>query len=189
LDVLEAAGTKWNFLKFRPGLVGGHCIGVDPYYLSHCAQSLGHLPRVILAGRSINDGMATWVADTIHSRRGSRVGSILVMGVTFKEDVPDLRNSKVLNVVNRLRWLGHNVTIHDPIADPVETEHEYGFALDEEALTRRYDVVFPAVPHSLYKAMVAADVGSLAGDGALVADMHGIWRDLPLAPELERWSL
>jgi UDP-N-acetyl-D-galactosamine dehydrogenase len=181
LDVLAAAGTKWNFLKFRPGLVGGHCIGVDPYYLSHCAQSLGHLPRVILAGRSINDGMATWVADTIHSRRGSRTGTVLVMGITFKEDVPDLRNSQVLNVVNRLRWLGHDVTIHDPMADPIEGQQEYGLALNEEALTRRYDVVFPAVAHQPYRAMAAAQVERIANDNALIADIHGIW--------LQRWSL
>ena len=101
-DVLEAAGTKWNFLKFHPGLVGGHCIGVDPYYLSHCAQSLGHLPRVILAGRAINDGMGMWIADTIHSRRESRIGSVLMLGLTFKPDVPDVRNSKVVDVVRRL---------------------------------------------------------------------------------------
>jgi UDP-N-acetyl-D-galactosamine dehydrogenase len=189
LDVLAAAGTKWNFLKFRPGLVGGHCIGVDPYYLSHCAQSLGHLPRVILAGRSINDGMATWVADTIHSRRGSRTGTVLVMGITFKEDVPDLRNSQVLNVVNRLRWLGHDVTIHDPMADPVEGEQEYGLALNEEALTRRYDVVFPAVAHQPYRAMAAAQVERIANDNALIADIHGIWRHLPFSGKLQRWSL
>jgi UDP-N-acetyl-D-galactosamine dehydrogenase len=189
LDVLAAAGTKWNFLKFRPGLVGGHCIGVDPYYLSHCAQSLGHLPRVILAGRSINDGMATWVADTIHSRRGSRTGTVLVMGITFKEDVPDLRNSQVLNVVNRLRWLGHDVTIHDPMADPIEGQQEYGLALNEEALTRRYDVVFPAVAHQPYRAMAAAQVERIANDNALIADIHGIWSHLPLSGKLQRWSL
>ena len=152
-DVLEAAGTKWNFLRFQPGLVGGHCIGVDPYYLSHCAQSLGHLPRVILAGRSINDGMGTWVADCIHSHRGSRIGKVLVMGITFKEDVPDLRNSKVIDVIRRLRWLGHEVIIHDPLADGQEALHEYGLALDPSALERRYDVVLAAVPHASYKAM------------------------------------
>ena len=91
LDVLEAAGTKWNFLPFRPGLVGGHCIGVDPYYLSHCAQSVGHLPRVILAGRAINDGMGAWIADAIHSRRKSKAGRVLVLGLAFKPDVPDLQ--------------------------------------------------------------------------------------------------
>jgi UDP-N-acetyl-D-galactosamine dehydrogenase len=188
-DVLEAAGTKWNFLNFQPGLVGGHCIGVDPYYLSHCAQSLGHLPRVILAGRSINDGMGTWVADSIHSRRKSRSGSVLVLGVTFKEDVPDLRNSKVIDVVRRLTWLGHRVTLHDPLADGSEAEHEYGLSLDRDALQRRYDVVLAAVPHRSYRAMGASSIAALANEGALIADLKGIWRDAPLPPDLDRWSL
>jgi UDP-N-acetyl-D-galactosamine dehydrogenase len=189
LDVLDAAGTKWNFLKFRPGLVGGHCIGVDPYYLSHCAQSLGHLPRVILAGRSINDGMGSWIADCIHSRRGSRTGSVLILGVTFKEDVPDLRNSKVVDLANRLRWLGHDVTLHDPLADPAAARHEYGQDLDPAALERRYDVVLPAVPHRSYRAMAADAVAALAEGDGLVADLHGIWRDLEFADNLDRWSL
>jgi len=187
-DVLAAAGTKWNFLRFQPGLVGGHCIGVDPYYLSHCAQSLGHLPRVILAGRSINDGMGTWVADCIHSHRDSRIGTVLVMGITFKEDVPDLRNSKVIDVIRRLRWLGHEVIIHDPLADGAEALHEYGLALDPSALERRYDVVLAAVPHASYKAMQGGDVAKLVADDGLVADLKGIWRGcLPAA--IESWTL
>jgi len=187
-DVLEAAGTKWNFLRFQPGLVGGHCIGVDPYYLSHCAQSLGHLPRVILAGRSINDGMGTWVADCIHSHRGSRIGTVLVMGITFKEDVPDLRNSKVIDVIRRLRWLGHEVIIHDPLADGAEALHEYGLALDPSALERRYDVVLAAVPHASYKAMQGGDVAKLVADDGLVADLKGIWRGR-LPAGIESWTL
>ena len=187
-DVLEAAGTKWNFLRFQPGLVGGHCIGVDPYYLSHCAQSLGHLPRVILAGRSINDGMGTWVADCIHSRRDSRIGTVLVMGITFKEDVPDLRNSKVIDVIRRLRWLGHEVIIHDPLADGAEALHEYGLALDPSALERRYDVVLAAVPHASYKAMQGGDVAKLVADDGLVADLKGIWRGR-LPAGIESWTL
>ena len=189
LDVLEAAGTKWNFLKFRPGLVGGHCIGVDPYYLSHCAQSLGHLPRVILAGRSINDGMGTWVADSLHSRRQSRIGSVLVLGVTFKEDVPDLRNSKVVDVVKRLRWLGHDVTLHDPLADAGAAREEYGLTLDADALDRRYDVVLAAVPHLSYRRMDAATVGALVEEDGLIADLHGIWRGQALPDGLQCWSL
>ena len=189
LDVLDAAGTKWNFLKFRPGLVGGHCIGVDPYYLSHCAQSLGHLPRVILAGRSINDGMGSWVADCIHSRRDSRTGSVLVLGLTFKEDVPDLRNSKVVDVVNRLRWLGHDVTIHDPLADSGAAEHEHGLRIDVGALDSRYDVVLAAVPHRTYREMDVEEVARLASPGALVADLHGIWRHLDFNHGLDRWAL
>jgi UDP-N-acetyl-D-galactosamine dehydrogenase len=189
LDVLEAAGTKWNFLRFHPGLVGGHCIGVDPYYLSHCAQSLGHLPRVILAGRAINDGMGGWIADQIHSRRESRTGEVLVLGLTFKPDVPDLRNSKVVDVVRRLQWLGHRVTIHDPLADGDAAQREYGLALDAGALERRYDVVVAAVPHQAYREMDSASVMRLAAAGALVADLHGIWRESRFPAEVDRWML
>ena len=188
LDVLEAAGTKWNFLRFHPGLVGGHCIGVDPYYLSHCAQSLGHLPRVILAGRAINDGMGVWIADAIHSRRDSRSGSVLVMGLTFKPDVPDLRNSKVVDVVRRLSWLGHEVTIHDPIADPAAAELEHGLKPDETALQRRYDVVLAAVPHNSYRAWSPAEVQKLVAEGGLLADPHGLWRGAAFAGTLETWT-
>jgi UDP-N-acetyl-D-galactosamine dehydrogenase len=188
LDVLEAAGTKWNFLPFRPGLVGGHCIGVDPYYLSHCAQSVGHLPRVILAGRAINDGMGMWVADTIHSRRASRTGRVLVLGLAFKPDVPDLRNSKVVDVVRRLEWLGHEVVVHDPLADPAAARHEYGIALAGDALPPGpFDVIVAAVPHRAYRDLAITDLTGLARDGALLADLHGVWRgqDLPLG--MDRW--
>jgi len=188
-DVLEAAGTKWNFLKFHPGLVGGHCIGVDPYYLSHCAQSLGHLPRVILAGRAINDGMGTWIADSVHSRRESRIGSVLMLGLAFKPDVPDARNSKVVDVIRRLAWLGHQVTVHDPLVDPATALHEYGLSLDPDALDRQYDVVVAAVPHRCYRDMLAARVAALSADGGLIADLHGIWRDGDFPEATDRWSL
>lgn len=188
-DVLEAAQTKWNFLGFHPGLVGGHCIGVDPYYLSHCAQSLGHLPRVILAGRAINDGMGIWIADTIHSRRKSRTGSVLMLGLAFKPDVPDVRNSKVVDVVRRLAWLGHDITIHDPLVDPAIAHHEYGLSLDADALDRQYDVVVAAVPHRSYRDISAAGVAALSRDGGLVADLHGIWRDGDFPAAVDRWSL
>jgi UDP-N-acetyl-D-galactosamine dehydrogenase len=187
LDVLETAGTKWNFLPFRPGLVGGHCIGVDPYYLSHCAQSLGHLPRVVLAGRAINDGMGTWLADTIHSRRRSKAGRVLVLGLTFKADVPDLRNSKVVDVIRRLAWLGHEVDVHDPIADPAQARHEHDIEVMRDLPGGRYDVVLAAVPHEAYRAMSAEAVVSLAAEGALVADLHGIWRGHALAAGVDRW--
>jgi len=187
-DVLDAAGTKWNFLRFQPGLVGGHCIGVDPYYLSHCAQSVGHLPRVVLAGRSINDGMGNWVADCIHSRRNSRTGRVLVLGITFKEDVPDLRNSKVIDVIRRLQWLGHEVVIHDPLADSVEAMHEYGLRLDPDALAGRYDVVFAAVPHAAYRAMAEGEITNLLADDGLIADLKGIWRNR-LPSSIESWTL
>ena len=188
-DVLDAAGTKWNFLNFRPGLVGGHCIGVDPYYLSHRAQQLGHDPQVILAGRSINDGMGEWVADRLHARRQGKPGSVLVLGLTFKEDVPDLRNSKVVDVVRRLAALGHEVTLHDPLADSSEAEHEYGLSLDPGALERRYDVVLAAVPHAAYRAMTPAQLSSLAAPGGLIADLKGIWRDHPAEGDVDRWTL
>jgi UDP-N-acetyl-D-galactosamine dehydrogenase len=189
LDVLEAASTKWNFLNFHPGLVGGHCIGVDPYYLSHCAQSLGHLPRVILAGRAINDGMGGWIADQIHSRRDSRTGDVLVLGLAFKPDVPDLRNSKVVDVVRRLEWLGHRVTVHDPMASGDAARREYGLAIDPDALTRNYDVVVAAVPHRVYRAMSADSVAGLGKHGALVADLHGLWRDSQFPEGIDRWTL
>jgi UDP-N-acetyl-D-galactosamine dehydrogenase len=189
LDVLEAAGTKWNFLRFHPGLVGGHCIGVDPYYLSHCAQSLGHLPRVILAGRAINDAMGGWIADQIHSRRRSRTGGVLVLGLAFKPDVPDLRNSKVVDVVQRLEWLGHRVTIHDPLADGEAARHEYGLTIDPGALSRRYDVVVAAVPHREYRAMSAEEVGALSAPGGLVADLHGLWSGADFPAGVDRWTL
>ena len=187
-DVLDAAGTKWNFLRFQPGLVGGHCIGVDPYYLSHCAQSLGHLPRVILAGRSINDGMGGWVADSIHSRRKSRTGRVLVTGITFKEDVPDLRNSKVIDVIRRLQWLGHEVVIHDPLADSEEAFRDYGFRLDADALDARYDVVFAAVPHAHYRDMASPQLASLVANDGLIADLKGIWRDR-IPAGVDYWTL
>ena len=188
-DVLDAAGTKWNFLRFQPGLVGGHCIGVDPYYLSHRAQELGHLPRVVLAGRSINDGMSGWIADQIHTRRGAKAGSVLVLGLTFKEDVPDLRNSKVADLIARLRWLGHEVTVHDPLADPAEAHHEYGLALDPDALAGRYDIVVAAVPHASYRELDVATIAGLAKDGGLIADLKGMWRHLALDGGLDRWTL
>jgi UDP-N-acetyl-D-glucosamine/UDP-N-acetyl-D-galactosamine dehydrogenase len=188
-DVLDAAATKWNFLPFHPGLVGGHCIGIDPYYLSHRAQQLGHEPDVILAGRSINDRMGRWMADRLHERRAGRAGSVLVMGLTFKEDVPDLRNSKVIDVIRRLRELGHEVTVHDPKADPAEAEHEYGETIDPEALTRRYDLVIAAVPHADYRIMAAEEIEGLAADGGCIADLKGIWRRLELDPGIGRWTL
>lgn len=187
-DVLAAAGTKWNFLKFVPGLVGGHCIGVDPYYLSYLAQQLGHYPRVILAGRGINDGMGAWIADQIHEKvaSGSR---ILVLGLTFKENVPDLRNSRVIDVVRRLEWLRHEVVIHDPLADPAEARHEYGVDLAEGALDERYDAVIGAVSHADYAGIAADRLAGLVKEDGLVADLKGMWSRLDLPAHVRRWSL
>ena len=172
-DVLEAAGTKWNFLPFQPGLVGGHCIGVDPYYLSHRAHELGYHPRMILAGRSINDGMGQWVADAVHAAAGSRAGKALVLGLAFKEDVPDIRNSKIADLVASLERLGHNVTIHDPLADADEAQHEYGLSLDADALSRQYDLVVLAVPHRAYLDMGVAAIIALVEPGGTLADLKG----------------
>lgn len=172
-DVLEAARTKWNFLPFSPGLVGGHCIGVDPYYLSYRAEELGHDPKVILAGRGVNDRMAGWVGQQLHQARGAKPGSALVMGLTFKEDVPDLRNSKVADLVISLTQLGHDVTVHDPHADPVEARHEYGLTLDDGALDRQYDLVLLAVPHKTYLAMGGQAFRALTNTGGTLADLKG----------------
>ena len=187
-DALAAAQTKWNFLRFEPGLVGGHCIGVDPYYLSHRAQELGHHPQVILAGRSINDGMGQWVADELHRRRGA-AGDVLVLGATFKENVPDLRNSRVIDVIRRLEELGHEVTVHDPRARGEEARREYGISLDDGALERDYDLVFAAVPHAEYRSMGESAVRRLVRKGGCVADLKGIWRNLDLGPDVDRWTL
>ena len=173
-DVLDAARTKWNFLPFTPGLVGGHCIGVDPYYLAHQAQQMGHLPRVILSGRGVNDGMAGWVGDKLHSLVGSRQSSVLVLGATFKEDVPDIRNSKVFDLIARLQWLGHDVTVHDPVADNAETEREYGVALKTAALQHRYDLVVLAVAHRDYREMEQSAFQTLLSEGGLLADLKGV---------------
>src|SRR5947207_13537517 len=133
-DVLDAAGTKWNFLRFRPGLVGGHCIGVDPYYLTHKADLLGYHPQVILAGRRINDGMGKYVADQtvkLMIQAGSAVkgAAVNVLGLTFKENCPDLRNSRVIDVVRELESFGVSVHVHDPVADPEDALREYGVRL------------------------------------------------------------
>lgn len=173
-DVLAAARTKWNFLPFSPGLVGGHCIGVDPYYLAHRAVELGHDPRVILAGRSINDGMAGWVAESLHHARGAQPGSVLVLGFTFKEDVPDIRNSKVADLVGALKDRGHTVTVHDPYAEPGEARHEFGIDLASDALDHVYDLVLLAVPHRNYLEMGAAELRARVAPGGSLADLKGV---------------
>jgi UDP-N-acetyl-D-galactosamine dehydrogenase len=175
-DVLEAARTKWNFLPFEPGLVGGHCIGVDPYYLAQRARELGHEPRIILAGRETNDGMGAWVADRLHEKLGNRAGRVLVLGLTFKENVPDLRNSRVIDVVRRLEWLGHEVLVADPLADPAEAAQEYGLDLvDPSSLGGKVDLVLGAVAHDEYKGMSEASVVALLKDKGQVADLKRLW--------------
>jgi UDP-N-acetyl-D-glucosamine/UDP-N-acetyl-D-galactosamine dehydrogenase len=187
-DVLAAARTKWNFLPFEPGLVGGHCIGVDPYYLSFLAEQVGHDPQVILAGRGINDGMGRWIADTLHDRRSCKAGSALVLGVTFKENVPDLRNSRTIDLIRRLEWLGHSVAVADPYADPAAVDREYGLSLitlDE----REYDLVIGAVAHEEYKRLGKTEIEALVAPGGTLADLKGIWRFLDVSSSVDRWSL
>ena len=195
LEVLEAAGTKWNFLPFRPGLVGGHCIGVDPYYLTHKAEMLGYHPQVILAGRRINDGMAAFVAQqTVKQiiRGGGAVkgSKVIVLGLTFKENCPDLRNSKVADLVRELQDFGCDVSVHDPIAEPPEAVHEYGITLTPwDALPAGADAIVAAVSHREYLAMplpeltgrlraggVFVDVKSAYDAAALRASGFNLWR-------------
>jgi UDP-N-acetyl-D-galactosamine dehydrogenase len=187
-DVLDAAATKWNFLKFAPGLVGGHCIGVDPYYLSYKAQEVGYQPAVILAGRSVNDGMGTYIADRVHDHL-QRAARILVLGFTFKENVPDLRNSKVADVVKRLCWLGHEVTVCDPLANSEEAQHEYGVSLACDLPSGPFDAVVLAVAHQDYVAMSGTKIASLLKRDGLVVDIKGAWRNLELPFGFRRWQL
>ena len=186
-DVLAAARTKWNFLPFEPGLVGGHCIGVDPYYLSHLSQQVGHEPRVILSGREINDHMGRWIADALHDRR-RKAGTALVLGLTFKENVPDLRNSRSIDLIERLQWLGHKVEVHDPLADPVAVEREYGLNVSEPD-GKRYDLVVGAVPHQAYRKIGAERLSAMVAEGGTLADLKGMWREVELPASIDRWTL
>lgn len=179
-EVLEAAGTKWNFLKFQPGLVGGHCIGVDPYYLTYKSKKLGYNSQVILAGRFINDAMAGYVARKILQNIIQNLGNVkdakvLVMGATFKENVSDIRNSKVADVVNELKAFSLNVHVTDPHAANSELKHEYGFELTTE-LGNDYDAVLVTVPHDEYKKLDDAYFASITKEHAVVADLKGIYR-------------
>ncbi|MDR3733954.1 MAG: nucleotide sugar dehydrogenase [Acidobacteriaceae bacterium] len=178
LDVLEAAGTKWNFLRFTPGLVGGHCIGIDPYYLTYCAEQAGHHPEVILAGRRINDSMGPFVAQQLlkRLRAAGRHGplKIVVLGLTFKEDVPDLRNSRVVDIVRELQEFGAIVQVHDPLADPDEIQAELGLAPTAlDAIEPAHGVVL-AVPHHSYRSAGWPLLQRCLQNGSgLVADVRG----------------
>ena len=187
-DVLAAARTKWNFLGFEPGLVGGHCIGVDPYYLSHLAQYLGHNPQVILAGRDTNDGMGRWVADRLHAHRGGKPGSALVLGLTFKENVPDLRNSRSADLIARLEELGHRVSVADPHADAQEVAAEFGRE-PQEIDGRRFDLVVGAVKHDTYRDLPAERLSALVAPGGTLADIKAMWRGQQLPPSIDYWTL
>ncbi len=188
-DVLEAARTKWNFLPFVPGLVGGHCIGVDPYYLAHCSESVGHHPEVILAGRRTNDAMGKYIAEQI-VKRCNVSGPILILGLTFKENVPDLRNSKIIDIVEGLKAHGREVVVHDPLADPLEAKHEYGIDLAQDMKTRGpYAAVVGAVAHKDYFNLSQKNFKDLLFPKGLIADIKGMWRPIDLPPTFKRWQL
>lgn len=160
--VLQAAGTKWNFLPFKPGLVGGHCIGVDPYYLAQKAQEYGYHPEIILAGRRLNDSMGEYVASEVIKKmikQGIQIkgSNILVLGITFKENCPDVRNTKVVDVIRELKEYGTNITIYDPWANPEEVEHEYGLSIEKEYPKRKFDAIVKAVTHREFKDMELGD--------------------------------
>jgi UDP-N-acetyl-D-galactosamine dehydrogenase len=179
-EVLEAAGTKWNFLKFTPGLVGGHCIGVDPYYLTYKANELGYNSRVILAGRYINDNMSLYVARKVVQHIISNVtdvksAKVLVMGATFKENVSDIRNSKVADVVKELQSFFLNVDVVDPHADGKEMEHEYGFGL-ADSIGKDYDAVIVSVCHEPYVDLDEAYFAAITKPHAIIADLKGMFR-------------
>jgi UDP-N-acetyl-D-glucosamine/UDP-N-acetyl-D-galactosamine dehydrogenase len=179
-EVLKAAGTKWNFLPFKPGLVGGHCISVDPYYLTHKAKEVGYMPEVILAGRRINDGMGSYVATQMVKKLASKKihideAKVLVMGFTFKGDCPDVRNTKVIEIIKELKSFNINVDVHDSWASPAEVKHEYGIDLITELKESTYDGIILAVDHSELKAMGIEKVRSLGKQNHVVYDVKYVF--------------
>jgi len=182
LEVLEAAGSKWNFLPFRPGLVGGHCIGVDPYYLTHKAQEIGYHPEVILAGRRINDNMGAYVAQQViklmtQARIHVADSRILVLGLAFKENCPDLRNTRVTDIIAELRGYGANIDIHDPWVSATEAKHEYDLTLTEKPQPGRYDAVILAVAHRQFRELGSEGIRNLCKPQAILYDVKSV---LPL---------
>ncbi len=180
LEVLEAAGTKWNFLPFRPGLVGGHCIGVDPYYLINKAQSSGYHPDIILSGRRINDGMGRYVAGQLIKAMINRDiqvknSSVLIMGFAFKENCPDIRNTKVIDIVHELQSFGVQVEIHDPWVNPEDAKREYGVSLIPEPEKRKYDAILLAVAHENYKELTPSELRSFGKEHHVVYDLKYVF--------------
>jgi UDP-N-acetyl-D-galactosamine dehydrogenase len=179
-EVLKAAGTKWNFLNFTPGLVGGHCIGVDPYYLSYKAQQVGYYPQIILAGRRINDGMGAYVASQTVKRlitagNSVRGAKVLVLGLTFKENVGDVRNTKVVDIISELESYGIDVKVSDPYADKQECLKEYGIMLCEMEDALPVDAVICAVGHDEYKSIALRDMKKWFEGGGVLIDVKGIY--------------
>lgn len=179
LDVLEAAGSKWNFLPFRPGLVGGHCIGVDPYYLTHKAEQLGYHPQVVLAGRRINDGMGRWLADQLvlglAQRHQEVVGTrVLVLGLSFKENCPDLRNTKVVDLIQGLKRYSMDVEVLDPWVDPEDAEREYGLKVRSDiCVGQTYGAVAVAVAHKQFASLSSEEWKQLLKPGGVLLDLKG----------------
>lgn len=191
-EVLEAAGTKWNFLRFSPGLVGGHCIGVDPYYLTYKARELGFHAKIINSGRALNDSMGPYVAHQTVKKviaKGKDIAKshILIMGATFKENVSDIRNSKVATVVEELKSFGVHVDVHDAFASSDEVKHEYGFELISDLKARKYDAVIVAVNHKQYLTYSEQDFISMMNENGVLVDIKGVFRGK--IKQLEYWSL
>ncbi|WP_454442972.1 Vi polysaccharide biosynthesis UDP-N-acetylglucosamine C-6 dehydrogenase TviB [Vibrio bathopelagicus] len=175
-EVLKAAGTKWNFLPFRPGLVGGHCIGVDPYYLTHKAQAVGYHPEVILAGRRINDGMGAYVASQLvkallKKRIQVNGAKILIMGLTFKENCPDLRNTRIVDIIKELAEYNIEMDIFDPWVDPTEASHEYGLSVKSQRPVEKYDGVIVAVAHQQFQSMSQEEYRALTKEESIIYDL------------------
>jgi len=190
-DVLEAAGTKWNFLNFTPGLVGGHCIGVDPFYLAERARQINHDPRIILAGRAINDSMADFIAERVCAQL-SGAGKILILGLTFKENCPDLRNTKAIDLIQGLRRRGFSVDVHDAVADPAEAKKFYNIDLVpslDDLEDHSYSAVIGVVSHDSYQSITGDDLERLLETGGLIADVKAMWRHLEKPKHLRKWQL
>ena len=190
-DVLEAAGTKWNFLKFQPGLVGGHCIGVDPYYLTYKSNELGYKPQIILSGRSINDGMPNYIAKKVVQfllKKGKNPSQcrVLIMGATFKENVTDIRNSKVFSLYKELKEFHIDVEMVDPLADRHEVEEEYGVKLKQNA-SGKYDVIIVTVSHDAYKDLVESYFTEISKEDALLVDIKNMYNSK--ISKLDYWTL
>jgi UDP-N-acetyl-D-galactosamine dehydrogenase len=190
-DVLEAAGTKWNFLNFKPGLVGGHCIGVDPYYLTHKAKKLGYHAQIINSGRSVNDSMGSYVGRTvakkvIASGTPMKEARVLIMGATFKEDVSDIRNSKVVDIINELKSFSCHVDVVDPHANSKELFEEYGFNLVEN-ITETYNSIIVAVNHQEYTILDENYFTSLLSQNGILVDLKGVFKNK--VNNLNYWTL
>lgn len=193
-DVLEAASTKWNFLPFSPGLVGGHCIGVDPYYLTSKAEEVGYYPQVILAGRHINDAMGAFIAQKLIKFLAKTEGAIKrarvgILGLTFKENVPDLRNSRVPDIIEELRGFGIEPLVHDPFADKAEAEREHGVTLAEWSKLENLDAIILAVAHDAYLELLHNDLSRVLGANGIIIDVKSALRSFSLPEAMTYWSL